>query len=74
MAKGSFAFPQATARAQALGEIHARPYALVPSPRVIFQLAFLMGFKNFINGNATLCCLYSPVLSQFQDSAAGNTA
>lgn len=41
MAKGSFAFPQATARAQALGEIHARPYALVPSPRVIFQLAFL---------------------------------
>ena len=41
MAKGSFAFPQATARAQALGEIHARPYALVPSSRVIFQLAFL---------------------------------
>lgn len=41
MAKGSFAFPQAAARAQALGEIHARPYALVPSPRVIFQLAFL---------------------------------
>lgn len=41
MAKGSFAFPQATARAQALGEIHARPYALVSSPRVIFQLAFL---------------------------------
>ena len=41
MAKGSFAFPQASARAQALGEIHARPYALVPSPRVIFQLAFL---------------------------------
>ncbi|MCQ4631834.1 DUF3422 family protein [Shinella sp. CPCC 100929] len=41
MANGSFAFPQATARAQALGEIHARPYALVPVPRVIFQLAFL---------------------------------
>ena len=41
MAKGSFTFPQATQRAQALGEIHARPYALVPSPRVIFQLAFL---------------------------------
>jgi uncharacterized membrane-anchored protein len=41
MAKGSFAFPHAAARAQALGEIHARPYALVPSPRVIFQLAFL---------------------------------
>ncbi|MDX3972674.1 DUF3422 family protein [Shinella sp.] len=41
MANGSFAFPQATARAQALGEIHARPYALVQVPRVIFQLAFL---------------------------------
>lgn len=41
MVKGSFAFPQASARAQALGEIHSRPYALVPSPRVIFQLAFL---------------------------------
>jgi uncharacterized membrane-anchored protein len=41
MAKGSFAFPPAAARAQALGEIHSRPYALVASPRVIFQLAFL---------------------------------
>lgn len=41
MTNGSFAFPTAAARAQALGEIHARPYALVPSPRVIFQLAFL---------------------------------
>ncbi|MFB2549573.1 DUF3422 family protein [Ensifer soli] len=41
MAKGSFAFPVAAARAQALGEVHARPYALVATPRVIFQLAFL---------------------------------
>ena len=41
MSKGSFAFPAATARAQALGEIHARPYVLVPSSRVIFQMAFL---------------------------------
>ncbi|MDX3925680.1 MAG: DUF3422 family protein [Shinella sp.] len=41
MAKGDFAFPAATARAQALGEIHARPYTLVDTPRVIFQLAFL---------------------------------
>ncbi len=41
MAKGSFAFPAAPVRAQALGEIHARPYALVTCPRVIFQLAFM---------------------------------
>lgn len=41
MKNGSFAFPPAAQRAQALGEIHARPYTLVPSPRVIFQLAFL---------------------------------
>ncbi|MDO9415604.1 DUF3422 family protein [Pararhizobium sp.] len=41
MPKGTFAFPAAMHRAQALGEIHARPYALVTSPRVIFQLAFM---------------------------------
>lgn len=41
MSKGSFAFPVAPLRAQALGEVHARPYALVTTPRVIFQLAFL---------------------------------
>jgi uncharacterized membrane-anchored protein len=41
MAKGSFAFPGAPSRAQALGEVHARPYALVATPRVIFQLAFI---------------------------------
>ena len=42
MAKGDFAFPMAAERAVALGEIHARPYALVKSGRVIFQLAFMM--------------------------------
>lgn len=42
MAKGDFAFPGAPERALALGEIHSRPYALVKSPRVIFQLAFMM--------------------------------
>ena len=38
---GNFAFPGSPVRAQALGEIHARPYALVSAPRVIFQLAFM---------------------------------
>lgn len=42
MAKGDFAFPVAPERALALGEIHARPYVLVQSGRVIFQLAFMM--------------------------------
>jgi uncharacterized membrane-anchored protein len=42
MGQGMFSFPQAPDRARALGEIHARPYALVPSSRVIFQLAFMM--------------------------------
>ncbi|SIR06019.1 Uncharacterized membrane-anchored protein [Rhizobium sp. RU20A] len=41
MARRMFEFPPATARAQALGEIHSRPYVLVGSPRVILQLAFL---------------------------------
>jgi uncharacterized membrane-anchored protein len=41
MGKGSFAFPVSHDRAVALGEIHSRPYALVRSPRVIFQLAFM---------------------------------
>lgn len=41
MGKGKFAFPSAPERAMALGEIHARPYALVGTPRVIFQLAFM---------------------------------
>nr|WP_316652644.1 DUF3422 family protein [uncultured Gellertiella sp.] len=42
MGNGSFSFPVAPERAVALGEIHARPYALVTTPRVIFQLAFTM--------------------------------
>ena len=41
MTQGSFGFPPADLRVRALGEIHARPYALVEAPRVIFQLAFL---------------------------------
>ncbi|MGV8936385.1 MAG: DUF3422 family protein [Allorhizobium sp.] len=42
MGKGTFAFPVSPERAAALGEIHARPYVLVKSSRVIFQLAFMM--------------------------------
>ncbi|MBO3758995.1 DUF3422 family protein [Ciceribacter sp. L1K23] len=42
MAGGGFAFPVAPERALVLGEIHARPYALVKTSRVIFQLAFMM--------------------------------
>ncbi|MQB41084.1 DUF3422 family protein [Rhizobium sp. ICMP 5592] len=38
----SLSFPPAEHRAQALGEIHARPFVAVTSPRVILQLAFLM--------------------------------
>ncbi|WP_412049359.1 DUF3422 family protein [Hoeflea sp. Naph1] len=38
---GRFSFPMAQGRAEALGEIHARPLALVGQSRVIFQLAFL---------------------------------
>jgi len=42
MGNRAFSFPQAPDRARALGEIHARPYVLVTSPRVIIQLAFMM--------------------------------
>lgn len=42
MSNRAFSFPQAPDRARALGEIHARPYVLVTSPRVIIQLAFMM--------------------------------
>lgn len=38
---GNFSFPMAQGRAEALGEIHARPLALVGQSRIIFQLAFL---------------------------------
>ncbi|MDO6962422.1 DUF3422 family protein [Rhizobium alvei] len=41
MTGGAFSFPTMPDRARALGEIHARPYVLVPSPRVILQLAFM---------------------------------
>jgi len=41
VSKRNFSFPVAEARPRALGEIHSRPYTLVPLPRVIFQLAFL---------------------------------
>lgn len=39
--QGRFSFPQAAGRAEALGEVHARPYAPIGPDRVIFQLAFL---------------------------------
>lgn len=42
VAGGGFSFPVAPERALVLGEIHARPYALVKTGRVIFQLAFMM--------------------------------
>lgn len=42
MGNGAFSFPMAPDRARALGEIHSRPYVLVNSPRVIFQLAFML--------------------------------
>ena len=41
MATGSFGFPYAADRSLALGEVHARPYPLVQSPRIILQLAFM---------------------------------
>ncbi len=41
MVNGSFGFPIARDRPLALGEIHARPYPLISSPRVIIQLAFM---------------------------------
>lgn len=39
--QGAFTFPMAQGRAEALGEIHARPHLPVGPDRVIFQLAFL---------------------------------
>jgi uncharacterized membrane-anchored protein len=52
MADRKFAFPAAPERARALGEIHARPYALVSSPRVIFQLAFMMDGGSAVHHTA----------------------
>ncbi|MBP1852941.1 DUF3422 family protein [Rhizobium halophytocola] len=42
MSNSQFAYPVAPERAAALGEIHARPYALLGPDRLIFQLAFMM--------------------------------
>lgn len=53
MSKRSFSFPVADVRARALGEIHSRPYTLIPLPRVIFQVAFLTE-ANFIADQAIL--------------------
>ncbi|MBW3097915.1 DUF3422 family protein [Pseudohoeflea coraliihabitans] len=39
--RGAFSFPQASGRAQALGEIHARPLRPLGPSRVVFQLAFM---------------------------------
>ncbi|SMD16755.1 DUF3422 family protein [Rhizobium sp. RU36D] len=52
MGKGSFSFPVAAERAAALGEIHARPYALVKSSRVIIQLAFMMDGGSIVHHTA----------------------
>ncbi len=41
MSRGSFGFPVAPQRAKALGEIHARPSALIEAPRIIIHLAFM---------------------------------
>lgn len=41
MVNGSFGFPVAKDRTLALGEVHARPYPLIESPRVVLQLAFM---------------------------------
>ncbi|WP_160003587.1 DUF3422 family protein [Rhizobium sp. 18055] len=53
MSKRSFSFPVADVRARALGEIHSRPYTLIPLPRVIFQVAFLTE-ANFVADQAIL--------------------
>jgi uncharacterized membrane-anchored protein len=53
MTKRSFSFPVADVRARALGEIHSRPYTLLPLPRVIFQVAFLTE-DNFVADQAIL--------------------
>jgi uncharacterized membrane-anchored protein len=53
LSKRSFSFPVADVRARALGEIHSRPYTLIPLPRVIFQVAFLTE-ANFVADQAIL--------------------
>ncbi len=39
---GVLGFPAYEGRAEALGEVHARPYPLIDSPRVLIQLAFMI--------------------------------
>lgn len=56
MAKGSFGFPVAADRSLALGEVHARPYPLITSPRVIIQLAFMTDGGSAVD-NAVLAQL-----------------
>jgi uncharacterized membrane-anchored protein len=53
LSKRSFSFPVSDVRARALGEIHSRPYTLIPLPRVIFQVAFLTE-ANFAADQAIL--------------------
>jgi len=56
LSKRSFSFPVADVRARALGEIHSRPYTLIPVSRVIFQVAFLTE-ANFVADQAILKAL-----------------
>jgi len=56
MAKGSFGFPVSADRSLALGEVHARPYPLISSPRVIVQLAFMTDGGSTVD-NAVLAQL-----------------
>lgn len=56
MANGSFGFPVAADRSLALGEVHARPYPLITSPRVIVQLAFMTDGGSTVD-NAVLAQL-----------------
>lgn len=56
MANGSFGFPVAADRSLALGEVHARPYPLITSPRVIIQLAFMTDGGSTVD-NAVLAQL-----------------
>ncbi|MCY6382329.1 DUF3422 family protein [Hoeflea prorocentri] len=56
MANGSFGFPIARDRPLALGEVHARPYPLIKSPRIILQLAFMTDGGASVD-NAVLAAL-----------------
>lgn len=56
MVSGSFGFPIAKDRPMALGEVHARPYPLIESPRIIVQLAFMTDGGAAVD-NAVLAAL-----------------